>query len=217
MTGKFTGKFTGFPPAAPAFFAALEADNSREFFTAHKATYDETVKAPFQALFEELSPEFGEIKLFRQNRDTRFSKDKSPYKTYAAGFAGAAPGIGRYVELSARGLLVGGGFHTHGPKQVERYRAAVDADDSGAWLERIVSDLLEAGFETEGQRLKTRPRGIAEDHPRLELLRYKELMVSRRFGTPGWLHTAHAEDEIRDTWRLISPLVDWVLGNVGPA
>ena len=42
-------------------------------------------------------------------------------------------------------------------------------------------------------------------------------MVSRRFGTPGWLHTAHAEDEIRDTWRLISPLVDWVLGNVGPA
>jgi len=210
-------EFTGFTPAALDFFAALEADNSRDFFLAHKATYDAEVQAPFQALFAELGPEFGEITLFRQHRDTRFSSDKSPYKTYAAGFAGAAPGIGRYVELSARGLLVGGGFHVHGGNQLENFRRAIDAEDSGAELARIVTDLAGEEFEIEGAQLATRPRGVAADHPRLDLMRRKELMATRRFGSKKWLATPRAADEIRTAWHTITPLVDWVMAHVGPA
>src|SRR4051812_47820766 len=72
--------FTGWPPAALDFYRDLEQDNSRAFFTAHKDVYERDVRAPFEALGELVAEEFGPLKVFRPNRDVRFSKDKSPYK-----------------------------------------------------------------------------------------------------------------------------------------
>src|SRR5690349_1361537 len=130
--------FAGFPEEAASFYERLGVDNTRAFWQANKVTYDEAVRAPMVSLLEELAAEFGSGSVFRPQRDIRFSKDKSPYKTYQGGFVPITPGTGYYVELSAAGLQVGGGFHAHSPTQVDRYRRAVDDDSAGQSLETLV-------------------------------------------------------------------------------
>ena len=207
--------FTGFPPAGIDFFARLEADNSKPFWTANRAIWESAAQGPMLALLDELEDEFGPAVPFRPYRDVRFSADKSPYKTHLGAVAGPSKGVGCYVQLSAEGLAVGGGFHSHGASQTARYRAAVDAAGSGSALEAIVTGLRSKGFETMGAGVKTAPRGFAKDHPRIERLRMAELMVIRQFGTPAWLSTRRAANEVAKAWRLVRPLSDWVTEHVG--
>ncbi len=82
-------------------------------------------------------------------------------------------------------------------------------DHYGAELQRILDDLVAEGFEISGEKLKTSPRGYAADHPRIELLRHKQLMAGKRYGFeaedigPGLL------DRVRADWRSLRPLVEW--------
>lgn len=209
--------FTGFSDRALDFYAALGATNTREFWAEHKTVFEDEVRGPMQALVGELEDEFGPSTVFRPHRDTRFSRDKSPYKTHQGALAGVGPGIGYYVQLDATGLSAGGGFHSHGPDQVGRYRDAVDAESTGSELATIVAALRASGFEIEGEQLKTRPRGYAGDHPRIELLRRKSLMAIKRFGAPSWLASPKALDEVRTAWRQVAPLSTWIVANVGAA
>jgi len=208
--------FNGFSDRALEFYDELAANNSRPFWAEHKAVYETEVRDPMRALVAELEPEFGEATVFRPHRDVRFSKDKSPYKTHQGAFVGIEPGIGYYVQVDSDGLLVGGGFHYHAPTQVERYRKAVDDESTGAGLLAIVTGLRDAGFELEGEQLKTKPRGYDADHSRIDLLRFKSLTALKRFGAPDWLATPAAVDEVRDAWRRLAPLNEWVVVNVGP-
>lgn len=209
--------FSGFSDRAVDFYAALAVDNTRRFWDEHKDLYESEVREPMRALVAELEQDFGPCTVFRPHRDTRFSRDKSPYKTHQGAFAGVAPGIGYYVQLDATGLLAGGGFRSHGPDQVARYRDAVDEQSTGCELDEIVVSLQESGFEIEGEQLKTRPRGYDADHPRLDLLRRKSLMAIKTFGAPGWLDSPKALDEVRTTWQQVTPLSSWIVANVGPA
>lgn len=197
-------QFTGFTDDAFAFYEGLLADNSKTYWTRHKATYEAAVRAPMEALFAALEPEFGPVKLFRPYRDVRFSKDKSPYKTQQGGHAG-----GYYFQLDADGLMVAGGMYAPTPEQLERYRAAVDADASGNALVRIVDELRHGGYEIGGDRLKTRPRGTRPDHPRLELLRHRSLYAHQGWPPEEWTLTAEVVDRVRGAWRGLSPLVEW--------
>lgn len=208
--------FAGFPVEGLDFYDDLEADNSRSFWTAHKTVYERAVRAPMEALLAELADEFPRGSAFRPYRDVRYAKDKAPYKTHQGGFASVAPGIGWYVQVSAAGLLTGGGFHSHAPDQVERYRDAVADERRGVALDRLVGRLLDDGWQLSGDVLKTRPRGIPQDHPRLALLRHRSLVAVRDHGAPAWLHTAEAVDRVRGDWRALRPLVDWVAEHVGP-
>jgi uncharacterized protein (DUF2461 family) len=106
--------FDGFGAGAVAWFEGLQRDNSRAYFKATRATYDDEVRGPFELLLAELSGEFGgDVHVFRQHRDVRFSADKSPYKTRTYGLLQGAPDAagGLYAELSARGLYAGTGYH----------------------------------------------------------------------------------------------------------
>ena len=102
--------FSGFPDAGPAFYEGLEADNSKTYWLAHKAVYESAIREPMLALVDALEGEFGEARLFRPYRDVRFSADKSPYKTHQGAFTGADTAFGYYVQMSADGLALGGGF-----------------------------------------------------------------------------------------------------------
>lgn len=102
--------FTGIPDAAFEFYERLAMDNSREFWLAHKSSYDNDVRAPIEALCAKLAPEFDEAKVFRPNRDVRFSADKSPYKTHQGAYVPAGPALGWYLEISADGFRVGAGL-----------------------------------------------------------------------------------------------------------
>ncbi|MEZ7240320.1 DUF2461 domain-containing protein [Rhodococcus sp. GXMU-t2271] len=202
--------FTGFPAAALDFYEDLEADNSKPFWAAHKAVYDDCVRGPMLALLAELEPEFGAGKAFRPHRDVRFSADKSPYKTHQGGFVQTGPGVGFYVQIDAAGLRVAGGFYRGSSAQVAAFRAAVDDTRRGPRLEPLVRRLHRAGYEIGGERLKTRPRGVAEDHPRLDLLRHKSLTAARTHPSPEWIDTPRTLDEVRTAWRDVRPLVEWL-------
>lgn len=207
--------FSGFPPAALSFYAELEEHNSRDWWLAHQDVYERDVREPMLALLDGLEDEFGEAKLFRPNRDVRFSADKSPYKTHQGALVGSGTVLGYYVQLSADGLRAGGGFRAVSPAQTGRFRAAVDAPSSGLELETLLKTLRGKDFELMGEQVKTAPRGYAVDHPRIAVLRHKELMVSRDLGAPAWLSTRRALTVVRDTWRAVRPLTAWLEQHVG--
>lgn len=209
--------FGGIPLRACEFYAGLEADNSRAYWNAHKATYERDVKAPLQALAELVEAEFGEPKLFRPHRDVRFSADKSPYKDHQGLVIGQPPALGYYVQISADGLALGGGFHAGSPAQTAAWRAAVDAPASGAALAKAVDAAVAEGAEIRGDRVKTAPRGYAADHPRIDLLRLKELMLIWHVGTPDWLETPAAADHIVRRWRSLTPIITWLGEHLPPA
>lgn len=202
--------FAGIPPEAFGFYAQLEENNNRDWWQEHKATYEEAVKQPLTALLAELETEFGPAKLFRPNRDIRFSLDKSPYKTAQGAFAARQEGVGFYLQVNADGLLIGGGYHSHTPAQLARFRSAADASASGSALQDIVDAVAGAGFAIEGEKLKTVPRGFAKDHPRAELLKHKSLSAGVEVGQPEWVSTPDAKAEIAERWRKLRPLVEWV-------
>ena len=209
--------FDGFPAAAFEFYAGLRADNSRAYWSAHRDVYEDSVRAPVAALLEDLAGEFsGEVAVFRPYRDIRFSKDKSPYKTQQGGFIEVASGVGYHLQVDADGLQVGGGFHAHDAAHTGRYRAAVADADSGERLADVVASLTEAGFTIEGEAI-TRPRGVAPDHPRLDLIRRKWLTASRRYPPSRRLADESAASLVRSDWTRLRPLIDWVTAYCPPS
>ena len=208
--------FEGFPVAGLDFYDDLEVDNTRSFWEANKATYESAVRGPMLALCAELEAEFGPAKVFRPYRDVRFAKDKTPYKTHQGAFVQAAEATGWYVELSPRGVRVGGGFYQAPPPRLAAFRAAIDHDRTGPELARLLEALAACGFEIGGDRLKTSPRGYAADHPRIELLRHRSLIASRSFGFEPVIHTREVLDLVRADWCRLRPLVEWVVEHGEP-
>ena len=208
--------FQGIPAAAFGFYQELQDNNNREWWLENKDRYQTLVREPFLALLAQLEPRFGPGKIFRPNRDIRFSQDKSPYKTAQGAFASVQEGVGFYLQVSAEGLLVGGGYHSHTPAQLARYRNSVDASGTGEALRHIVEAVAAAGFLVEGEKLKTVPRGYPQDHPRAELLKHKSLSAATDLGQPAWLATPAAAQEIAALWDELRPLVDWVGRHAAP-
>ncbi|MEO6714619.1 MAG: DUF2461 domain-containing protein, partial [Mycobacteriales bacterium] len=170
------------------------------------------VRAPMDALLTELTPEFGTPKLFRPYRDVRFSADKAPYKTAIA----ARLGEGGYVHLSAEGLFVGAGMYHLEPAALDRYRAAVAHDATGAQLEQLVDQTRQAGLDvTAHDILKTAPNGFAKDHPRIDLLRHKGLVAMKHWQPAAWLGTRQAKERVVGALRAAGPLNHWLIKNVG--
>ncbi len=207
--------FQGIPADAVDFFDELGHENTRAWWQANTARWQASVRDPLESLLDALEDEFAPARLFRPNRDVRFSPDKSPYKDHQGALATTAAGMGWYVQVSADGLMTGGGYYPTGRDQLPRLRAAIDAPASGTALQRVVDDLVAAGFEPHGEQVATRPRGVAADHPRLELMRYKSLVLGRPHGSPDWLCTPEVLDRVRQDWRALRPLVEWLTEHVG--
>lgn len=212
--------FEGFSSDAFAWFAGLERDNSKGYFTATRDVYDTRVREPLEEMLEELAGEFGgRVKMFRQNRDVRFSADKSPYKTTTYGilFDVTVPGDGLYAQLSARGLYAGTGYHMMARDQLERYREAVVDNGAGPALERATGAAEDAGLTVEGESLRTAPRGYPRDHPRIELLRRKAIVAGRALSGEGGIDRDAALGHVAGAWRAAEPINAWLDEHVGPS
>ena len=207
--------FAGLPHDAVAFYRELELNNSREWWQAHKKRYDEVVRGPITALAALLEPAFGETKVFRPNRDVRFSHDKWPYKRHQGVFVKTISRAGWYFQVDAEGIRMGGGSYAFAPDQLAAYRAAVANDVHGARLQRLTDELAAAGYQVGGEQLATRPRGVAADAPRLDLLRRKALNVMLPLGEPDWMATPELADYVHDSWDEVRPLVEWLDDCVG--
>jgi uncharacterized protein (DUF2461 family) len=138
----------------------------------------------------------------------------SAYKTHI----GATLAGGGYVQLSADGLGVGAGMYHLAADQLDRYRRAVADDATGADLAVVVDGLRAGGHEIGAhERLKTAPRGYPRDHPRVDLLRHKGLIVWRAWEPAAWLGTRRAKDRVVGVLRAARPLQSWLEANVGPS
>jgi len=205
--------FHGWPAEALEFFEGLEVDNSKTYWTEHKAFYDGQVLQPMQELLTELAPQFGEGRVFRPYRDVRFSADKSPYKTNIAAHLPAG-----YLSLSARGLAAGRGMYVMATDQLERYRRAVDAERTGQELVALAAALRRKKIEVTGhEMLKSAPRGYAKDHPRVELLRHKGVVAWKEWPVAAWLGTKAAKERIAQFLAEAAALDEWLQRHVGPS
>ena len=186
--------FAGFPPETRQFLLDLRDNNDREWYQANKKTYEKFVKAPavewvqimgtrLQDLDEKLIVDTrtnGSGSLMRMARDTRFSKDKSPYKTniammwwHGSGKKTEHPAFGMQITPDDAGLMVGMfGFQK---SMLAGYRQAVDDAELGEELVETIQALESDGYEVLGKHYKTTPRGFDKDHPRAELLKYNAL------------------------------------------
>ena len=210
--------FTGIPHAATDFYARLEEDNTKEFWARHKDDYEAHVRGPMEALLAELEPEFGAAKLFRPHRDVRFGPDKTPYKTHQGAYVAAAESTGWYLQVSADGLMLGGGAYRMDPARLRSYRAAVDSPATGQQLWQLVGELREGGWEIGGEQVKTAPRGWDREHERIELLRHKALTCMTWVEDGDVVTTPRLVEEVRARWGQVRPLVEWLAAtDPGPA
>ena len=205
--------FRGWPEEFQRFFIGLELDNSKKYFEANRKTYEESVKGPMVALVDSLEADFGEGKVFRINRDIRFSKDKSPYKTNIAATIGMGH-KGGYVSLNARGFTVATGRYEMSPEDVARYRKKVAADAVGTQLSTVVKKLQKSGYLLGGEELKRVPAPWPQDHPRADLLRRKSLYVYKNFGLQPWIGSTAARKQVVKVLTDAEPLNDWFARNL---
>jgi len=210
--------FRGFPPECLTFYEGLELDNSRSYWMAHRDQFEDAVRGPMRELLVTLDEQWGPFHVFRPNRDVRFSKDKSPYKTALGAVAESDRAVHFYVQVSAAGLFVGSGLYHPATDQLERLRAAIDDTRRGGQLVKVVREVEATGLAVQVRDpLKTAPRGYAKDHPRIELLRGKGLTAGQEFPVRKWLHTAAVRDKVVETWSAARPLNGWLERNVGPS
>lgn len=159
----------------------------------------------------------GKVKMFRQNRDIRFSVDKSPYKTntYGVLLGTELASQGLYASISADGLLAGSGYHMMARDQLDRYREAVATEPHGLELSQRVATARKAGLELWGQTLATAPRGYPQDHAQIELLRRKTLTLGARLRFGRGISRTDGLRFTTTTWGAAAPVTAWLDRHVG--
>jgi uncharacterized protein (TIGR02453 family) len=223
--------FTGFPPEGLEFLASLVENNNREWFEANKQTYLEYIASPAVAFIETLgdrlqfiSPHIqydtrtnGQGSLMRIYRDVRFSKDKSPYKTWVgirfwegAGKKTECPGFFLWFESNQAGLFTG--MYGFSKEMLKAYRAAVADDELGAELELAIQAVQSTGdYKIGGEQYKRVPRGFDPEHPRAALLKHKAFYASAPRMTPAELNSSELVNICMDHCENMAPLHHWMV------
>ena len=223
--------FQGFPKQGLRFLTQLGKNNDREWFAKHKDEYEEFLLEPAMdfvvALGQELKKFAPGVKadpringsIQRIYRDTRFSKDKTPYKTHLAmGFPiGAKRGEGPsfYIYLTPKGVGMGGGWYMFDKPTMLRYRALVDDDKRGVALAKAVATVRKNGLALEGANYKRVPPPFPQDHVRADLLKHGGIYAWGEHKVPAELHTAKFPAWCAREMKKTKPLLDWLLESLG--
>jgi uncharacterized protein (TIGR02453 family) len=218
--------FHGFDRALLRYLDELRANNDREWFQAHRDEYETLLLEPardfVEAAGEELRGFVPDVSadprvngsIFRIARDTRFSKDRRPYKDHLdlwfwVGDRKRGPGL--WFRLAPEELLLGGGMHHFDGAQLERYRTSVAADDRGGALRGEVDRLRAAGYELGGERYKRAPRGFDAPEDRASLLLHEGIFGWLRFSpVPEQAFTGGFPRFCSERYRPLAPLLDWL-------
>src|SRR5581483_11585747 len=187
-------RFAGFPPGGFDFFLELQARQDREWFKANKQRYEDLWVRPLDALFDDLIDHLGDVfpeiqnagkRIFRIQRDTRFSADKSPYKTHIAAHTPIHPVAGEawgtpslYMHFGLDDSVLGLGNWQLDKEVLTRFRERLADDRTGGELEKLLAKAYKAGFAlSQHEMLKRVPAPYPQDHPRAELLKRKDLSI----------------------------------------
>ena len=201
-----------FGRGAAGFYRGLAADNSRKYFEAHREVYVRAIRLPLEDLVDLAQERYGPGKVFRPNRDVRFSKEKSPYKLGGAMTAGRMGGGGVYAQISADGVWAGGGLYEPSRDQLARAREKLAGRGKApAALRDALAAATAAGLEVVGPPLKTAPRGYDREHPQIDLLCMQRYAALKRMPLKA------SRDDVVAVWRAVESLLGWVERYVGPA
>ena len=177
------------------FLTALKKNNDRDWFAGNRKLF-ETAKSEYEAFIQDVIEKMTEFDpilkgleakscIFRINRDTRFSNDKSPYKTNFGAFivrGGRKNGdrfAGYYIHIEPGSCMIAGGSYMPPSPWLNAIRERIDSDPA-AFIKIISSKGFRDAFGTiQGEKLKTAPKGYSSDHPHIELLRHKSYLAVR--------------------------------------
>lgn len=207
------------------FLNDLSQFNNKVWFDAHRADY-EAARASFAALVEvviearrgpdALQGLTAKDCLMRINRDIRFSKDKSPYRTSFG--ATIAPGgkksakLGYHISVAPHGnTIVAGGLYMPMPAQLAAFRRAV-ADDASDFKRITKAKAFVTYFgQIEGESLSTAPQGYSRTHPAIALLKLKQVVVVRHYSDNVVISKGFGKDVI-DACKAMRPFLDYLNG-----
>jgi uncharacterized protein (TIGR02453 family) len=210
------------------FLGDLEQHNERPWFDQHRADY-ELARVRFGNFVDDLLLAYGGMEDFgyitakdcvmRIYRDTRFSKDKSPYRTSMA--AMLAPGgkkstrQGYYIHIQPHDQsMIAGGLYMPSPEQLARFRMAIDRD-AGPFKAVLQAKEFKKYFGTlEGEKVKTTPKGYSREHPELDLLRFKQVVVIHRLPDEAVLSSEFGAHTI-SVFQAMKPFLDTLNGILG--
>jgi uncharacterized protein (TIGR02453 family) len=221
--------FAGFPRQTFEFLKGLEANNSKAWFEAHRGDFENYHLAPSRAFIEAIGPGLRKISktvnaepkvngsIFRINRDSRFSKDKRPYKTtldlwFWEGETRSWEVPGFFLRLMPDRVIAGAGMHQFSPAQLARYRKAVVDGKAGAQLGKVIAGLGDMKLG-EATRQKV-PRGYDEAHPLSALLLHDGLHAIHEGPPPKSVHRPEFVEFCLDKFRAAAPVSRWIAAHV---
>jgi uncharacterized protein (TIGR02453 family) len=221
--------FNGFTQGSLDFLKSLVENNNRDWFLEHKKVYEAELLEPAKQFVESIAAGLFEISsdlraeprvngsISRINRDTRFSKDKTPYKGhmgfhFAQGSGKDRPGY--FLRFTPDNLGLGAGIYSFDKDLLSKYREAVASDNRGQALAATVDEVKEAGHHVGGERFKRVPRGYNPNHPRANLLRHGGLYAYTELAIPGEFFSRSFPFFCATRFEKLSPLMNWLVGLV---
>jgi uncharacterized protein (TIGR02453 family) len=209
-----------FPPEAVTFLKALEKHNTRDWFQPRKEIFDSKLKAPMLEFVEELNAELLKFApehitepkkaVYRIYRDTRFSKDKTPYKNHLGAIFPRRGlhkdwGAGYYFQVSAKGVGVACGAYAPGPEQLVKVRHFIA--DHHELFRATAAPLKKLMGPLQGATLQRVPKGFDAEHPAAELIKMKQWYWWVELEAP-LVTSPKLKTEIAKRFRVMQPMIE---------
>nr|WP_294862296.1 DUF2461 domain-containing protein [uncultured Fluviicola sp.] len=203
------------------FLSSLKVNNDRDWFQTNKAVYEKAHQNTISfadsllnkmRIHDSIETQSGKASLFRIYADTRFSKDKAPYKThFGIRFSRATAQLrgGYYFHLEPGNSFMAGGFFSPNPDDLKRIREDI-AFNYEEWNEILTQpELVDIFGKLRGEGVKTAPKGFDKDHPAIELLRKKQFILRHDF-TDKEVLQADFPEKLNQTFQALRPFLDYM-------
>jgi uncharacterized protein (TIGR02453 family) len=227
-----TPLFNGFPKSCVQFLNELRQNNNKLWFDEHDSDFKDYVMEPARDFVVAMGAALQKIipgiyadprinrSIFRIHRDTRFSRDKTPYKTHLAlwFWEGKGPRLdcsGFYFHLEPPTLMLGAGIYIFSKNNLKAYREAIVDSKHGPALNKAIQTIADhGGYAAEGVHYKRVPRGYDPDHERAELLKHNGLYIGAETPIPDALYTADIIPYCLERYKEMAPLHQWLFETI---
>lgn len=217
--------FEGYPKETIRFLRALKRNNDRNWFLKHKSEYENFIKVPCSQFVDSIAPELKSLcpfvsvsfkSMHRIYRDTRFSENKTPYKTYVSfsfkdkrGDPEFRPGF--YLGFDPSGVSYGAGIYSFSTQHRDHFRQQAVLGDSADELSEISQRLKKTrGWKLNGKTLKRLPIGFDHTHPNSDFLLYTGLYASYEEDLPTDFYSSKFIKRVSNHYRKVLPIFDWL-------
>jgi len=208
------------------FLRALARNNSREWFHEHKAEYEAHLRGPFQQLITDLQPDLLTVSshyradpkgvggsLFRIHRDTRFSNDKTPYKTWSGArfFHERSKQVeapSYYLHVQPGNCFIGAGLWHPEPESQRKIRQFL-FDNPGAWKAAVHSPAFKRRYTMDGETLVRPPRGFPADHELINDIKRKDFVATLGIEDSVVLGP-RLRKAVADNFSALAPMMDYL-------